>query len=116
MPRQPATVVRLDGELVLRHAETIHARLTAALAEGDRVEVDIAADARVDLSLVQLLLAARHAAAARGGHLALARPADGPLLALLDEGGFLAVAETGAADTGGGGDAALWAGTDRARS
>lgn len=56
----------------------------------DAIEIDAAAVTEADLSLVQLLLAARKAAQQSGKTLVLARPVSGALRDVLLRGGFLA--------------------------
>jgi len=85
---EPARVV-LEGALTIRTIATTHATLLQALHQHPAVLVDCSAADTVDLSLIQLLLAARVAACQAGKQLGLAAPASGPLLAALHQGGFL---------------------------
>ena len=89
-----------DGLLTLRTVEALQTRLADALATHDHLIVDCSAATEVDLSVVQLLLAARRTAADDGKTLLLAQPAGEALDKTLRRGGFL--------DPAGGGDIAFW--------
>ena len=102
-PQSTAACLVLDGVQTVRTIYAAYRNLTAALAEHATVTVDCSAASEVDLSLIQLLLAA-HASAQRAGKtVALAAPAGGMLQAALMQGGFL---PEGATATGP--DAAFW--------
>ncbi len=75
----------LIGPLTVRTIDEVAARLTEALARHETVLVDCAGAEAVDVSFIQLLLAARRSAGARLG---LAMPLPGPLLEALERGGF----------------------------
>jgi anti-anti-sigma regulatory factor len=85
-----------DGRLVLSESVTIRTieGVRDALLETTQlhrtVEIDCAAVAEADLSLVQLLLAARKSALKSGGTIVLARPASGALRDVLTRAGILA--------------------------
>jgi anti-anti-sigma regulatory factor len=83
----PPTVT-LSGSLTVAEAESIRATLLKAMDAGD-VVVDCSAATEVDLSFVQLLIAAQRAAALQGGSLRLAAPASGALLETLLRAGML---------------------------
>jgi hypothetical protein len=85
--------VEFSGELTLKTIAGAHERLGEALAGGAPVTAAVDADAVVDLSFVQLLLAARRTAREAGGEFALARPAAGGLLETLTRGGFVETAD-----------------------
>jgi ABC-type transporter Mla MlaB component len=89
-PQAGNVAIVLDGVLTIRTTDEARARLTDALARAPTVSVDCSAATEVDVSLIQLLLAARRSAARNGGQLILAQPADGALLATLLRGGFIA--------------------------
>ncbi|SMF75349.1 ABC-type transporter Mla maintaining outer membrane lipid asymmetry, MlaB component, contains STAS domain [Tistlia consotensis] len=80
----------LDGPATVREAEAMHAKLAALLPAHGEIEVDCSAVSEADLSLVQLLLAARRSAGREGKRLVLAAPAEGALLEALTQGGLLA--------------------------
>ncbi len=82
----------LGGALTVPFIEAAHVALRDALAQGGSVVIDCAGAEAVDLSLVQLLVAARHSA---GDRVRLAGPLPAPLQDALRRGGFLAA---GAAD------------------
>jgi ABC-type transporter Mla MlaB component len=104
-----ATAVSLDGALTVRCIDTTRASLAVALERHDVVTLDCTAATEIDLSLIQLLLAARASARHAGKTLRLAAPAGGPLRAALHRGGFL----TGGADAPAA-DAAFWLAQDDA--
>lgn len=94
--------VILDGPLTVREIDAVQARLAAALRQHPTVTVDCAAATQVDVSLIQLLLAARASATHTGKTLRLDAPAEGVLHAALAAGGFLPNAP----------DVAFWNGSD----
>jgi ABC-type transporter Mla MlaB component len=79
----------LDGALTIREIEDMHARLRDTLGAHGDVDVDCGQATDIDLSAVQLLVAARRTAAARGTRLDLVRPAGPALTAALTRGGYL---------------------------
>jgi len=79
----------LTGELTIRTIEAAHARLRERLAQRADLEIDATGATQVDVSFIQLLLAARRSAAAAGTAVALAAPAAGALRDALIRGGFL---------------------------
>jgi anti-anti-sigma regulatory factor len=79
----------LEGAATLRTAGAIHARLLEALKGDGPIEVDCGKVTEADLSLVQLLLAARRSAERGGRAFALSSPADGPLRDVLARAGLL---------------------------
>jgi len=93
-------MVRFDGSLTLPRAEAIRSTLAAALDDGAPIAIDCGGATDVDVSFIQLLLAARRSAAQRGASLALAAPAAGVLRTALERGGFLtATSQGGASDS-----------------
>jgi anti-anti-sigma regulatory factor len=100
----PARVV-LDGALNIRTIETVHGKLLAALAEHASVHIDCTAAETVDLSVIQILFAARQSALRAGKQLTLAAPAGGALRIALEQGGF---PPSGNAEQG---DDPFWSGT-----
>jgi ABC-type transporter Mla MlaB component len=97
--------VILDGMLTIRGIDAVRSRLAATLSEHSAIEVDCSAAVEVDLSLIQLLIAAHRSAEQAGQRLTLAQPADGALRAALIQGGFLP--SEGSSDSP---EAALWLG------
>lgn len=83
----------LSGDLTIQNIAGAHARLREAFATARPVRLAMAADATVDLTLVQLLDSARRSAADAGLDFALAAPAAGALLETLNRGGFTGTAE-----------------------
>lgn len=100
---QKVELVDLDGVQTVRTIGVAHDRLKAAIAGHSAVRIGLDGLDEFDLSLVQLVLAARRGASAAGKSLTLAGPVRGPLHATLDRAGFLA---GDAADPLGG--AAFW--------
>ncbi|MBI1199721.1 MAG: STAS domain-containing protein [Phenylobacterium sp.] len=86
--------VELSGDLTIRSIAEVHAALSGALEAHDAVVAQIDAGAEVDLTFAQLLVSARCTALAAGKTLALAQPAAGQLLEILNRGGFLADANS----------------------
>lgn len=84
-----------DIKLTLSNSLTIKNVLASLEAILDHMDsnstaiLDIAEGAQVDLSFVQLIVAARIRAEARAGRVLLARPAGGDLYDVLKRGGFL---------------------------
>lgn len=103
--REPKRVLRFDGTLTLPRIGAIRAALIGAIDGGPAVEIDCAKAAEIDVSFIQLLLAARRAAAMRGKSLTFAAPASGALLQALERGGFLT-----SADDQSTGDREFWSG------
>jgi anti-anti-sigma regulatory factor len=89
------TCLALDGALTLRTTDESCTALRTALAGHGSIAVDCRQATQLDLSFVQLLLAARAAARRDGGDVVLAAPPDGALLRTLEAAGFR-VAEGGA--------------------
>ena len=85
---EPARV-KLDGALTVRTVANARTSLLAALADHPAVLVDCGAAESVDLTFIQLLLAARLSARQAGKPFSLAAPATGALRAALEQGGFL---------------------------
>jgi anti-anti-sigma regulatory factor len=85
----------LDGVLNIRTIETVHRRVLEALAEHASVQIDCTDAETADLSVIQLLLSARHSARRDGKHLTLLAPAGGALAVALEQGGFLPSGDAG---------------------
>jgi ABC-type transporter Mla MlaB component len=79
----------LDGSLTVRNIVAVRDILLAALTGSQVVQVDCRAADAIDLSFIQLVLAARLSASQAGKQLTLAVPADGVLHAALEQGGLL---------------------------
>jgi ABC-type transporter Mla MlaB component len=79
----------LKGELTIRTIEAIHAKLGDMLAQRTRIELDVKGATQVDISFIQLALAARRSAEASGKTLVWAAPAGGALREALIRGGFI---------------------------
>jgi ABC-type transporter Mla MlaB component len=79
----------LDGELTIRTITSVHHRLRASLEASDSVELELGGAGPIDVSFVQLALAARRSAEAAGKRVVWAKPAAGPLRDVLIRGGFV---------------------------
>ena len=92
MPKSefPTCRVVFDGVQTVRNIQAAYDRLSAAIAEHQTIEVDCEGIAELDLSLIQLLLAAKRSADKNGKSLRLAAPAAGNLRVAIDRAGFLA--------------------------
>ncbi|MDG3439625.1 STAS domain-containing protein [Nitrospirillum amazonense] len=88
--------VVFEGARTLRNAEETHAALLSAMKAHAVLEIDCGALDEVDISFVQLLLAARKSARDAQRVLKLAQPVSGPLRDTLHRGGFLMTAELAA--------------------
>ncbi|RCK79105.1 MAG: hypothetical protein OZSIB_0447 [Candidatus Ozemobacter sibiricus] len=73
-------VLRLQGEIGLEQAKTVHHALVQALSQTSRLLIDLSQVTTVDLTLVQLLLAARRSAAEQGKALCLRAPGPSPIV------------------------------------
>ncbi len=85
----PAHRVVFDGVQTVRNIQSAYDRLAVAIAEHRTIEVDCDGIAELDLSLIQLLIAAKRSADKNGKSLRLAAPASGILRSALDRAGFL---------------------------
>lgn len=87
MPKQYN--ITLSGAGSIRNTTQYH----ALLSEGLSAETDLALDLRgmeeADLAFIQLIVAARRSAQARGLSLTLSHPAPEPTLQTLERGGFI---------------------------
>lgn len=92
-----------DGALTVRNIATVQSKIVAALQDHATVQIDCGAAAEIDLSFVQLLLAARKSAVKRGKSFSLCQPASGVLRDALMRSGFLPAVEGASGD-----DAAFW--------
>lgn len=82
--------VELSGDLTIRAIGAVHDQIVEALGAHASVIADVAPEAAVDLTFVQLMESARRSAGEAGADFGLAAPAAGALLATLQRGGFLA--------------------------
>ena len=77
----------------MRSAEAVRATLQAAFEHDADIAIDCSAADEIDLSFIQVLIAARASASRRGGSVALAAPPGAVLLDTISRAGFRAVAE-----------------------
>src|SRR4051812_48378223 len=92
----PETKLVLDGALTMRTVDAVRATLRAAIepASGSprtapaAVVIDCSGASEIDLTFIQLLIAARVSAGASGQTFSLAACPDGTLLDTLTRGGF----------------------------
>ena len=81
--------VAMPAALTIREAERIQSQLLQAVREQEKIVVDCGAATDIDLSFVQLILAARKSAAALGKTLTVIPPASGALQDILWRTGIL---------------------------
>lgn len=82
-------IVHLNGATSVRTAETLRAMLLDAFEQADSIELDVPALTEADLSVVQLIEAARAHATRENKRVHLTAPAHGALLDLLLRAGIL---------------------------
>lgn len=92
-PSDDVSVLVFDGALTVRNAAAQAVRLRNVLADGRVVALDLSGITDIDLSFIQLVLAARRSAAATGGAVTLAAPAEGLLKDVLKRAGLIADGE-----------------------
>jgi anti-anti-sigma regulatory factor len=80
--------LRIDGKASIAQASQLQKSLSAALASSPNVLIDCQAS-EIDVSVIQLLIAAGHAAQKSGGELRLKEVPTGAVLDALLFGGFL---------------------------
>ena len=97
----------LEGAQTIRTIDAVRNELLEVMARHRDIVIDCSATTDVDVSLVQLLLAARLSAARNGQLLSLSRPIGEALRATLQRGGFLSGDPSRQ-----GGDAAFWLGEE----
>ena len=108
MTERPAKILlSFSGTLTLRRADAVCASLCEALGAGAPVEIDCSEADEVDATFIQLLIAARRSAAARGTPFRLSAPAGGAVLETLVRGGFFDPSREDATP-----EAAFWTGRD----
>ena len=81
--------LEITGDAGLRNAQDIATMLRQALANHSSITVVTNALTSIDVSTLQLLVAARKSALAAGKTMILRAPADGPLRRLLVQAGFI---------------------------
>jgi len=81
--------VSFSGSVTVSSIADAHAALVAAVNNGGPVVVNLDDIVEADLTLAQLLEAARLTAAERGQAIRLENPAEGAVLQVLQRGGFL---------------------------
>jgi len=79
----------LPQNLTVRAISAAHQELLEFLKKNASATIEFSEDSQVDLSFIQLMEAARIYAGTAGKSIALARPAQGPVLDVLKRGGFL---------------------------
>jgi anti-anti-sigma regulatory factor len=90
----------LEGALTMRTVDTVRATLREAIEQSSAasttsISIDCAAATEVDLTFVQLLIAARISAHGLGREIVLAASPGGALLDTLSRGGFRVATENG---------------------
>lgn len=85
---QGALVLRFEDQLTVAHAQEAHARILTALANHASVILDVSAPEDIDLTFLQILIAANKTAKANGRRLLINAPADGMLFSKLRDAGL----------------------------
>jgi anti-anti-sigma regulatory factor len=85
---EPQTI-QLSGAGGIRNIGPHYELLSQALSAGADIALDIGDVEDADLTFIQLIIAARHSAQARGLSLTLSSPAPEPVLQTLERGGFI---------------------------
>lgn len=85
-------IIKYNGPINIRAVMDVHQDLLSVLNANQAVAIDLPDDCQVDLSFIQLMEAARRYARASGKDFKLLKPARGPVLDVLQRGGFLDVA------------------------
>ena len=93
MMTERAHSLQLSGEMTLRQAGALHEQLRGVAAVHDRVDIDCAGVSEIDISVVQLLVAASKSARAAGKTVSVLYPDGGALDTMLHRAGF--VSESG---------------------
>lgn len=101
----PSQQIALSGAVGVRDIADLARQLRELLATPGPLLIDCTAVTEIDLSAVQVLVAAHRSALAGGRSLALRAPIDGPLCRLLKAAGFLGANGTPLTP-----EAALWSG------
>jgi hypothetical protein len=81
--------IAMSGLLTVGTVTAGREALIAAFGRGDNIELEGHAQSPVDVVGVQLIQSARHYATQHGKQIRLSSPASGPLLEMLQLGGFL---------------------------
>ena len=79
----------LPATLTIKNILAVQELILDFLSKNTSTVLDIDEEAQIDLSFVQLVMAARKQAEMKAGHVLLARPATGDLYDVLKRGGFL---------------------------
>jgi hypothetical protein len=79
----------LPQNLTVRAISAVQQEMLEFLKKNASAKIDFPEDPQVDLSFIQLMEAARIYAGTAGKSIALARPAEGPVLDVLKRSGFL---------------------------
>ncbi|MDR3438050.1 STAS domain-containing protein [Telmatospirillum sp.] len=82
-------IVDCGGENLLASAEALHDKFCAAMVDGRPIQVDCSNVTAVDISFIQVLIAARVSAAGRNLSFSLKKPVADVLLTALQRGGFV---------------------------
>jgi len=84
----------LAGPLTVAVCENLQAELSAALERADDIMLSLDPDAEVDLTFLQLLIAAERSATARGKRVALEAPPTGAFAEALTACGYAAASSS----------------------
>lgn len=81
--------IQLAGAGGIRNIAHYHDALSEGLSAGTDVGLDLSGMEEADVAFIQLVIAARRSAQARGLTLTLSTPAPEPILQTLERGGFI---------------------------
>lgn len=81
--------IEISGDAGLRNAREVADRLLKAFAEHDQLVADLTSVSSIDVTILQLFVAARKSALASGKSLRLLAPADGVFRQALVKTGFV---------------------------
>lgn len=88
-PREPRRRVVLEGALGLRDTKRIHELLRGAMGAASAVELDVSNVSDMDISIIQLIVAARKSAEQDGRTLTLVTRPNNAFATMLVKAGFL---------------------------
>ncbi|MBP1843168.1 hypothetical protein J2046_001422 [Rhizobium petrolearium] len=80
---------QLPQNLTVRTISAVRQEILQLIDKNKSTTIEITDDCQVDISFIQLMEAARIYAGSAGKHIALTRPASGPVLDILKRGGVL---------------------------
>lgn len=86
---QYSKIISFVDNVNIRNIASMYAAITDSFQSSDSIVIDISENAEADLSFVQLIESARRHAKDQAKSIALAAPASGQVLKVLERAGFL---------------------------